>query len=502
MGVARAVLFNSLEYVAFLLGVFALYWACARRARVALGILLAASLVFYASWNAWFLLLIAGTTLVDFVVGHRLQGATEPAARRRLVWSSVVLDLGALATFKYFDFFLDSAAALVGPAFTDWRLDVALPVGISFFTFQSMSYTIDIYRGRLDSLTAGLLPLSAHRGSRGALDWLLALFASYRRFLLYVSFFPQLVAGPIVRARDFLPQLERPQPVTDAMGGRGLTLIGVGLFKKVIIADYLALNLVDRAFDAPDGFSSLEMLTAIYGYAFQIYGDFSGYSDIAIGSALLLGFTFPDNFAAPYTARDLQQFWRKWHISLSTWLRDYLYIALGGSRGARWKTYRNLLLTMLLGGLWHGAGWNFVIWGALHGGALAALRAVQRARGEDAPPLLGAGPVGRALAVLATFHYVCFAWIFFRCEGLPEVEAVLTSLLEGSTYANNLTAPLLGVLALAVATHFAPRGALERLIALFTRLPAPAQAAAMVGAGLGLKALASAEVQPFIYFQF
>ncbi len=493
-------LFNSLEYATFLVVVFALYWALARRARAALGVLLMASLVFYASWNAWYLLLIAGTTAVDYLVGHALGRATSDGQRRRLVWTSVALDLGALAVFKYLDFFLDSGASLYGPGVIDWRLDVALPVGISFFTFQSMSYTIDIYRGTLAPVSAEVPPLRAQRSGAERLGWLRAHFAAYRRFLLFVSFFPQLVAGPIVRASDFLPQFNTPRGLPDAAGGRALALIGLGLFKKIIIADYLAMNLVDRAFDAPAGYSSVEMLVAVYGYAFQIYGDFSGYSDIAIGSALLLGFTFPDNFAAPYTSTDLQQFWRTWHISLSSWLRDYLYISLGGSRRGRWRTYRNLILTMLLGGLWHGAGWNFVIWGALHGGALAVLRAVQRAR--DDRPLLGGGALGRALAVALTFHYVCFAWIFFRCETLDEVGAVLSSLAQGSTFTPNLGAAVLGVLAVAAVGHFTPRAWFDGAVAGFARLPSLVQAAVLVAGAFGLRAMASADVQPFIYFQF
>ncbi len=473
-------LFNSLEYVAFLLTVFALYWATVRYARVALGVLLAASLVFYASWNAWYLSLIVATTLVDFTIGRRI---ARGAPKRRKLWAvtSVAYNLGVLGVFKYFNFFMNQADSLLGMAGLEaWglRLDVLLPVGISFFTFQSMSYTIDIYRDRLEPID------------------------SYPRYLLYVSFFPQLVAGPIVRARDLLPQLAARPRLTDEMGGRGLFLIGLGLFKKVVVADYLALNLVDRTFSGPEHFTSVEMLAGVYGYALQIYCDFSGYSDIAIGSALLLGFTFPENFNGPYKARNLQDFWRRWHISLSTWLRDYLYITLGGSRNGAWKTYRNLALTMLLGGLWHGAGWNFIIWGALHGFALAILRWWQRRRDAAGRQPLLRGPLGGALATCFTFHYVCFAWIFFRAPDLGSATGVLVQLSQLSVGAANLTPHILAVMAAGFVTHFWPRRAFDAVVAGYARLHWAWQGASLVAVGLALRKLASTDVVPFIYFQF
>ncbi len=474
-------LFNSLEYVAFLLCVFVVYWATVRFARVALGILLFASLVFYASWNLWYLSLILVTTAVDFTLG-RWMGRTEaPARRRTLVATSVAYNLTVLGIFKYFDFFMaqaDGLLAWLGADPTNLRLGLLLPVGISFFTFQSMSYTIDIYRRRMEPV------------------------ASYPRYLLYVSFFPQLVAGPIVRARDLLPQLERRPALTDEMGGRGLFLILLGLFKKVAVADYLALNLVDRVFESPVHYTSVEVLCGVYAYALQIYCDFSGYSDIAIGSALLLGFRFPDNFDAPYKARNLQDFWRRWHISLSTWLRDYLYIALGGSRRGPWRTYRNLLLTMLLGGLWHGAGWAFVTWGALHGGALAVLRAWQRRREAAGRAPLLRGRLGRAVAVTFTFHYVCLAWVFFRAPDFGAAVEVLRQIAEFSGGAANLTAHLVGVMAIGACTHFWPKRGYEALVSGFARLHWAWQAAALVAAGLALRSLASVDVVPFIYFQF
>ncbi|MEZ4471907.1 MAG: MBOAT family protein [bacterium] len=501
-------LFNSLEFVTFFVVVFTLYWATVRWAGVATMVLLLASLLFYACWNPLYLLLIIASSGVDFLVGGRLHREQSPRRRRAMLISSLIYNLGVLALFKYFNFFMESLGdgatwldkVLLGQGlieapflrdlkWLDLRLDALLPVGISFFTFQSMSYTIDVYRGELEPVGEG----------EGRVWWHPAHFA---RYLLFVSFFPQLVAGPIVRARDLLPQLKLRPMVTDAMAGRGLYLILLGLFKKVVIADYLALNLVDRTFTMTTGFSSLEVLVGIYGYAFQIYCDFSGYSDIAIGAALLLGFRFPDNFNAPYIARNLQEFWHRWHISLSSWLRDYLYIALGGNRGKPWQTYRNLMLTMLLGGLWHGAGWNFVIWGALHGGALAVLRAWQRARAR-----VGLGPLfpfagGRVVAALITFHYVCFAWIYFRAPTLEQAQTVIDQLGELTWHTTNLDARVLLILGVAVAMHITPRRWFDEVVAAFARLPATVQAAGAVVAGLGIQAMASADAVPFIYFQF
>ena len=482
-------LFNSLEYATFFLVVFVLYWATVRYARVALGLLLGASLLFYACWNPRYLILIVASTLVDFTVGGALARTRSSPRRRALLLASVIYNLGVLATFKYFDFFMGSAGELVrwlgaeqlftvgDRSLIDLHLGTLLPVGISFFTFQSMSYTIDIYRRQLEPVR------------------------SYPQYLLYVSFFPQLVAGPIVRARDLLPQLAQRPPLTDAMGGRGLFLIALGLVKKVVIADFLALNLVDRTFAFTGQYSSFEMLAGIYGYALQIYCDFSGYSDIAIGSALLLGFRFPDNFNAPYKALNLQDFWRRWHISLSTWLRDYLYVALGGNRGGSWRTYRNLLLTMLLGGLWHGAGWNFVIWGALHRVALAVLRAFQRRREASGRAPGPRGPAGKLLAGIFTFNYVCFAWIFFRANDLTGAWEVLQKLGELTFSTHHLTAPVVCVMLFATITHLWPRAWFDRQVEAFGRLPAWLQAGAVVGTGLCIGQLASVDV-PFIYFQF
>jgi D-alanyl-lipoteichoic acid acyltransferase DltB (MBOAT superfamily) len=479
--------FNSLTYAVFLLVVFAGYWSTVRLPRFPIWLLFVASYFFYGStaptllYVPVVLALIGVSSTVDYFCGRAIHRTEDPRARKRFLLVSIVYNLGIIATFKYFNFLftnVDELLGSIGLPPTGVRLSMPLFAGISFFTFQSMSYTIDIYRRELAPATG------------------------YVKYLSFVSFFPQLVAGPIVRAADLLPQFDRRPALNDAMGSRGLFLIAVGLFKKVAIADFLALNLVDRTFDLPYQFSSLEVLVGVYGYALQIYCDFSGYSDIAIGSALLLGYTFPPNFDAPYKSRNLQEFWRRWHISLSSWLRDYLYVPLGGNRKGPWKTYRNLLLTMLLGGLWHGAAWTFVIWGALHGGALAALRFWQRRREATGRRAMLSGPAGQVVAGLVTFHYVCLAWVFFRAPSFGDAVAVLRQIGAGTFDTSNLAAPVLAVLAIGYAGHLMPRRAFDGAAHVFGRLPAFAQGAAMLLVGLGLKSVAVQAAVPFIYFQF
>ena len=467
--------FSSIEYAVLLSVVFASYWALLRLRLLRLLILLAASYLFYAWWNPAYLVLIIASSALDLVVGKRLHLAQSPKQRRFFLLCSLCGNLGLLATFKYFNFFSTSAAAALTaldiPA-TPYILDVVVPVGISFYTFQSLSYTIDIYRGRLEPVDT---PLD---------------------FFLFVAFFPQLVAGPIVRASEFLPQLRQIPALTSEAGGKGLLLIILGLLKKSIIADLLAVNLVDRVFETPVVYTSAEVLLGVYGYAIQIYCDFSAYSDIAIGSALLLGLTLPQNFDSPYRAASLQDFWRRWHISLSTWLRDYLYISLGGSRGSVLKTYRNLALTMLLGGLWHGAAWTFVVWGALHGGGLALTRAWQRRVGSSSSPAV------RAVTIFITFHFVCLAWIFFRAPNFERAWEILTGLAAFTPGTANITPMLWGLLAAGLVTHLIP----DRLMAWAQtragQVPAVLQAAALVGAVLLLRYAGATKVVPFIYFQF
>ncbi len=468
-----------MAYAAFLALVFVLSWLLASRARARLWLLLAASYFFYAQWDFRFLGLIFASSTADWLLGNAIGHAADPRRRKQLLVLTVVMNLGVLGLFKYFDFGVAELTALLRSLGFDppeLALRLTLPIGISFFTFESMSYVIDVYRRELPP----------HR--------------SYLEYLAFVAFFPHLVAGPIVRPRDLLPQLAESPRFDAGLASRALLLIGLGLFKKLAIGDYLALNLVDRVFDAPLQYSALECYTALVAYAVQIYCDFSGYTDIAIGSAALLGVRFPRNFDAPYKAHDIVDFWRRWHISLSTWLRDYLYIPLGGNRRGRARTYLNLLLTMLLGGLWHGASMTFVVWGGLHGLLLAGTRAFQELRGKRR----AAAPAGwsRAVSVLLTFHAVCFCWLFFRAKSLEDAGLILGRLATLSTFHPNLDPRLLGVLAVGLVSHYVPERWFQRVLAVFADLPALAQAAVLLIIALSVREMASLEAVPFVYFQF
>jgi alginate O-acetyltransferase complex protein AlgI len=452
---------------------------------------------FYGTWDAardeavpmaapwWAVLCLAiifvGSTL-DFFIGRALGRLERPAWRNALLFVSIAYYLGVLAVFKYWNFAADSiasAASALGAHVSVTRLRLVLPFGISFFTFETMSYTIDVWRREL---------APARR---------------YLDYLLFVSFFPHLVAGPIVRPSQMLPQLAAEPPVDAAAQARGLWRIATGLAKKIAIGDFLAQAIVNRVFETPERFTALEVLVAIYAYAIQIYADFSGYSDVAVGSAALFGYVLPENFDAPYLASDLQEFWRRWHISLSTWLRDYLYKPLGGSRSGSLKTYRNLMITMILGGLWHGASWNFVLWGALHGAALAVTRMWQRSRAvvARARGRVSAG-VARTVAIAATFHFVCFAWIFFRAPTFAHALLALRQLGHGTWRLEHVTARAPLVVAVAALLHVAPRGWERRVREAFVRTPALVQGVVLAAAAFALHLAAGAKPEPFVYGQF
>ena len=400
-------LFNSLVFIAFMAVVLAVYPRLRFRGQNVF--LLIASYYFYGSWDWRFTSLLALSTVIDFVAGKRIHTSADPAVRKRFLLLSVAANLGILGFFKYYNFFADSLAALLGGMGFDPHLPIlriVLPVGISFYTFQTMSYTIDIYRRRMPA-------------TRNFID-----------FALYVSFFPQLVAGPIERARVLLPQIAAPRAVTRPMVLSGINLILMGYFKKVAIADTLA-PLVEQMFSNPEPHSSGELLAGVYAFAFQVYGDFSGYTDIARGVARLLGFELMENFNAPYLSRSITEFWRRWHISLSTWLRDYLYIALGGSRKGEIRTYVNLFLTMLLAGLWHGAAWTFVVFGALHGVYLSVERLWLRGRELDISwPSTALGWVRNLGAILLTFHLHCISLILFRSPSLASAVDYMKGILR------------------------------------------------------------------------
>src|SRR4051812_17550649 len=348
-------------------------------------LIVVASFVFYGWWDWRFVFLLAGCIVWNYLLAIQIYRAVEPARRAWLI-AAVAGDLGLLAYFKYYDFFISSAHNLanqVGMGLPLSTRSIVLPVGISFFTFMAISYVVDTYRGDFEPVTLG-------------------------RFAAYLSFFPHLVAGPIVRPGELLPQMETRRDPRRVDTSRAFYLIATGLFKKVVIANYLATHITDQVFAVPGNHSSAEILVAVYAYAVQIYADFSGYTDMAIGLALLLGFRFPQNFDSPYAAVSLRDFWRRWHMTLSRWLRDYLYIPLGGNRKGRARTYANLMLTFLLGGLWHGASWTFVVWGGIHGTGLSFEHWRRDRPGfvETAPGR--AGLWGRRLL---TFNVVCLAWI-------------------------------------------------------------------------------------------
>ncbi len=463
--------FNSPEFLLFLPLVVLLYAALLRTRHTRDGLLLVASYAFYMSWNWKYAGLIAFSTLVDYRVGIALGEATRPALRRALLVTSLAVNLGLLAIFKYWNFFFTTAedtCSLLGFDLSLPHHRLLLPVGISFYTFQTLSYTIDVYRRKL--------PVER----------------DLVKFGVFVSFFPQLVAGPIVRAASFLPQLHAPRILAEERVRYGLWRVFRGLFKKIVLADLLANFAVDPVFAEPSAYSSLDLVLALYAYAFQIYNDFSGYSDIAIGSAAMLGFRIPENFNRPYLARNVREFWTRWHISLSTWLRDYLYIPLGGSRS---KTTRNLMITMLLGGLWHGAALNFILWGAYHGLLLVFARGAPRH--GDSQETSAARAV---LARLGTFHLVLFGWLLFRVTGWENFVQYLGGMVELSS--GTRLHPYLGVvLGLAVLAHVCPQGRIEALGERFRGLPSPLQGA-VYAASILLFCGLSIDSPAFIYFQF
>ncbi|MFN4081423.1 MAG: MBOAT family O-acyltransferase [Saprospiraceae bacterium] len=460
----------------FLFLIFAtVYRALLSRERLRVYWCIAFSLFFYYKSSGWYWLLLVVSVLIDFYAARAIESGRSQKRKRLYLVVSLIANLGLLGYFKYANYFAGLIAALTGQTFSPW--DIFLPVGISFFTFQSMSYTIDVYRGQLKALD------------------------NIWDFGFYVSFFPQMVAGPIVRASDFLPQMRHAPFVSREDFGRGIYLFCIGLFKKAVISDYISANFVDRVFLEPERYSGLENLLGVYGYAMQIYCDFSGYSDMAIGIGLLLGFRFPPNFNAPYRSRSVTEFWRRWHISLSTWLRDYLYISLGGNRGGAWRTYRNLMLTMLLGGLWHGAATRFILWGGLHGLALALERWF-RSVNPRAP-----GPLRQILGGLLTFHFVCLCWILFRAEDMAHAGAMLSQIAfdfrpEGWAVLLSGYAPTVFLISLGYALHFLPDEWDRTAERLLTHAPLILQAAAIALVAAIVMQVKSADVQPFIYFQF
>ncbi|MEX1368344.1 MAG: MBOAT family O-acyltransferase [Nannocystaceae bacterium] len=551
-------LFPTFDYLVFLVPILVAFWALGHRPVARVLLLLLASYFFYMAGpktdpppTPWYFAgLLVFSTLLDYGVGHQIHLRTpklhdpDPAVAARarrgrngFLLLSLVGNLGMLGYFKYVDFFVDTfadIAELAGIPFVAPHIEVILPVGISFYTFQSLSYSIDVWRERLTPEP------------------------SLRKFALFVTFFPQLVAGPIVRANELLPQLHRRPRLNPVMMEEGLFKIFKGLVKKVVLGDWIASQFTDAVFTNPGGYTSAELLLALYAFTVQIYADFSGYSDIAIGTSRLLGFHIPENFDRPYQARNLGEFWRRWHITLSTWLRDYLFFPLGGSRGSSGRTYFNLWLTMFLVGMWHytpGTSWNFVIYANLHGLAMLYNR-YNRTRRRDGPrgrrvagtiaaalalglccgvagelildlersaalvcaglgvglfvlvtwlPLSG-GPVNAFVHVVLTYHFTVLSRVFFRAPDFPTAKAMVAGLLRFDT---QLVRPgLLGewlwvALLLGTAYHFTPRAWVEHhLWGLFRRVPGPVLGLLLGLLGLGLMKLMAGAPRTFIYFNF
>ncbi len=473
-------LFCTLPYLYFFTAVFVVYWSMPwHRARVWL--LLGASFYFYASWNQWLALLIGVTTVMDYLVARGIEASPSQRSRRFLLGLSLAANVGLLVYFKYANFFLQSLEAALhrcGGTVSLPLLQVILPVGISFYTFEAINYTVDVYRRKAPA-------------ARNLAD-----------FMLFITFFPHLVAGPIVRARDFLPQVGRRKRWDWLRLDLGARYFLLGLFKKLAIADHLA-QFADPVFQDPHAYGSHAVWLATIAYTLQIYCDFSGYSDMAIGSAHMLGYKLALNFNLPYLASNVAEFWRRWHISLSTWLRDYLFIPLGGSRGTRWHTHRNLLITMILGGLWHGASWTFVVWGLLHGLLLVAHREFQ-ALCKPRPRLDGwlqsmAGTVARRSITLLA---VALGWVLFRAQTLGIAVAIYRRLLvpRGGLGPPLNPLSLWCLVALVIVCHvLAHTRVWQKLV---WRLPAPALGAAYALVLTLALLLAPASGQSFIYFQF
>jgi D-alanyl-lipoteichoic acid acyltransferase DltB (MBOAT superfamily)/lysophospholipase L1-like esterase len=488
-------IFTSAAFWIFFLFVLAGYSLVYKKLVLRNVYLFLVSLFFYYKAGGLFLFILIFVTIVDYSCGLLIFKSKRSVGRKFFVLLSIISNLGLLGYFKYTSFIINTINEVFGTRFRVFDLlstfsnsflgthfdisYIVLPVGISFFTFQSLSYIIDVYRKKMEPV-------------RNIID-----------FGFYVSFFPHLVAGPIVRASVFIPQIYQEFRLSKQEFSHALFMISKGLIKKIVISNFIALNLVDRVFDAPSIYSGFENLLAIYGYGLQIYCDFSGYTDIAIGVALILGFRLPVNFNSPYKAKSITDFWKRWHISLSQWLRDYLYISLGGNRKGKIRTYFNLMITMLLGGLWHGASLKFVIWGGLHGIGLVINKLWNSIFKSHLRPTW----IGRLFAVFITFQFVSFCWIFFRAQDLENVKIMLKQIFENfspGSYMTVLPAYSNALLLMFVAyiIHFLPEKTKESYRGLFIKIPLVAQFAVIMVIAILLFHMRTTQVMPFIYFRF
>lgn len=449
------------EFYCFLAVIFLAFWLLRRNRAASLILICAANLFFYARSGPIYLILIPAAATCDFLIARALGKTPSTTARKLLIAASVAMNVGLIISSKYI------------PLLTGGH-GFILPLSLSFYAFQAMTYTIDIYR----------------KDTKPTL--------SFPQYFASVTFFPTTLAGPITRVSSLLPQWTRNNiALAGEEGSRALFLIGLGLFKKFMIADYLGINLVNRVFDLPTLYSGGDVLVAVYAYAFQLYYDFSGYTDIAIGSALLLGIRLPINFNAPYSAANIADFWKRWHISFSKWLQEYLYFSLPGPR-TKVMPYVNLIITMAIGGLWHGAGWNYLIWGLIHGTGLAGYRLWQTLRkGRSAP-----SRIGSIAGSFVTFHFVLFAWIFFRAADFDLALRILAQIGALHFTFENTTPAFLAVLAIGIAGHYIPKAWYDSGMIAFARTPAVLQAAALALLVVAIQHLANSGAAPFIYSRF
>lgn len=469
------IIFSSGLFLYLFVGFMAIYSLVYKHQRARMYYLIAFSIFFYYKSSGFYFLLLIGLALVDYTLARIMAGTENKRKRLWLLIASLSVNLGMLGYFKYTNFLFSTFYELIDKPFDPFN--IFLPVGISFFTFQSLSYTFDVYRRNIEPVK------------------------NITEFAFFVTFFPQMVAGPIVRAIDFLPQINKTPQVTKADFGRAVFLISSGLFKKAVISDYISLNFVDRIFDGPALYTGFENLMGVYGYALQIYCDFSGYSDMAIGIALLMGYKLSLNFNSPYQSGSITEFWRRWHISLSSWLRDYLYISLGGNRKGKIRTYFNLMITMLLGGLWHGAALRFIIWGALHGVMLAIEKFFKSLI------KIPTNSFTRFAGVFLTFHFVCFTWIFFRASDMQTANAVLNQIftafhpeiigefIDGYSY-------VILLMLIGYVLHFLPAKMEKYSENVLIRSPFIIKVVYLCVIIFLVIQTKSSEIQPFIYFQF
>ena len=472
----QPLLFNSALFLGLFLLFYLIYIISRKTHYFRITYVVLFSLFFYYKCSGIYFWLLIFSSVVDYTLSKLIYEEVKKGYRLFYLLLSLFINLGLLVYFKYTNFFIDNFNILFNDtvAFSD----IILPVGISFYTFQTLSYTIDVYRKDLEPTK------------------------SFVDFLFFVSFFPQLVAGPIVRASDFIPQIYEKLKITKEDFNKALFLIMGGLLKKAVISDYISSNFVDRVFDAPNSYTAFENLLASYGYTLQIYCDFSGYSDMAIGLALLMGFTLPPNFRTPYKSGSITEFWRRWHISLSSWLRDYLYISLGGNRKGKFRTYFNLFMTMLLGGLWHGANWKFVFWGVLHGTALAVERFF------DSRIKFPKFTIVRFLKIVLTFHFVIFCWLFFRAKDFQTAFQIVENIASLEYNFNQIQTILLGyknvvfLMLFGFVWHFIPEKGINKLESIFNIVPFYLKAVLLGFIFWIVYATASSGPQPFIYFQF